>query len=157
MYSNIPEAYPVDSIEAMIQTVQRPYTPEQRTSIVSDILNFAQEVDYAANDPMDHDEWDEKVEHVSNLSDKELDEHLTEVHEWVLSRQDIPIVQEDQVAISIANYLQNNPPEELPSVSEPVLIHQQFKRFSDDLIADYGYLGYKTYRHASDPHEAQPQ
>ena len=115
----------------------RPYTPAQRTKLVSDILNHQQEL----KKEITHDEWDELHKEITHASDEELDQWWEHVGEWVLSRRDIP--HDDPITSEIARECDL-------SEGEAIVTHQLFKRFSDTTAADYGFLTPGVYRHDTD-------
>jgi len=71
MSDSLSEANSLPCVETVRDTVNPPYTPTQRTRLVSDILNLAQE-----RRQLSEQEWDELRERTMSLTDNELDMRL---------------------------------------------------------------------------------
>lgn len=145
--STLPDEYDADSVETLIEETQRPYTPKQRTQLVTDILNHRQELKQGTNEDFDDKMWQRFHEEITNGSDKLLDEEWDQVGIWILSRNDIPLAENNPVAQMIEEHIEDCDTDIEPT--NAVLIEQQYKRFSDNLSADYGFLGRRTYTHTT--------
>lgn len=142
-YTAIQDTYGLTTSE-FLETVDEPYTPAQRTILVTDILNHFQE---GSPDGITDNEWDDWYQTTTTASDEKLNSFWNTVAEWILSRRDIPTEAEDPIARQlIADADQNE--------GQAIIAHQKFKRFHDDYDADYGFLRYQTYHHNTDKESA---
>ena len=130
--------------QQVFQVVNPPYTPEQRTKLVSDNLNCLQErTEFSA------DEWKEDLKKVTTLEDDALHSHWhNEVGAYLLNRDDIP--GEDNFAVQA---LLGAGETEL-SPGDAIVTFQLFKRLNSSYERDYGFLGESTYSHISDRPES---
>lgn len=122
------------------ETITPPYTPSQRTRLVTDMLNISQEEnDYT------EEQWEDVSDEIRSLTDSELTAQWdATVGEWLLSRQDIP--RHDHKAIQA---LAESDRERFGGDSV-IVYYQKYKRLASATTADYGFLGRQTYRHESD-------
>jgi len=144
MSDSLSEANSLPCVETVRDTVNPPYTPTQRTRLVSDILNLAQE-----RRQLSEQKWNELRERTTSLTDNELDMRWEEtVGEWLLTRSDIPRFDHDDVAALVNSGLAAFTGEGVVSTA------QKFKRLSASHSADYGYLAAVEYSHSTDTHSS---
>ena len=137
------ENYPVNDIEKLILKTQPPYTNQQRAKLQKDILGHKLELEMGANEEMSDQEWQNACERVTEASDEELDVMWEFCAEWILSRRDVPLEDNDPVAQAIRDTIEAEDTyisESGLAVSHPTLIHQRYKRFTESLSPDYGFL-----------------
>ena len=130
-------------LDKFLETIDAPYTPAQRTVLVTDILNHWQESKHASNDEITDNEWNTRLQDIQSAADTELDQQWEIVGEWILSRRDVPGEDTDEIVQELVTQTEL-------SDGEAIIAHQQFKRFHNDYDADYGFLGYTEYRHETD-------
>jgi hypothetical protein len=128
--------------EEIVKLASPPYTPSQRTKLVSDILNLKQE-----KTEFSDEEWDEERESVATLTDQELSDLWdSQMGKWLLTRSDLP-GENSLLVAAIERY-------EGMSRGEAVVTYQKYKRLCDRTTAGYGFLGEETYHHESDRPDA---
>jgi hypothetical protein len=124
---------------AVQDTIEPPYTPEERTRLVSDILNHRQESSVETPD------WDGLHAHITSLSDSELDDVWNKsVGPWLLTREDLPRYDHQH----IQELHQSGIP--LFDGDGVVAFYQKFLRLSEQHSSDYGFLDAQTYHHQTD-------
>lgn len=136
------DSYPSDTAK-IILAAQPPYTPRQQILLQRDILGHRLEGEIAGGETIPDEEWYDFCETVTEAPDDKLDELWADCAEWILSRNDIPLVKNDPIAQAIEEEIRSADTyfaaDELP-VRNPTLIHQRYKRFDQNHNPNYGFL-----------------
>jgi len=134
------------TVEQLIETVTAPYTPSQRTALVTDILCHLQEERKAAREPLTDEEWNDTHSSAKHASDEKLDSLWEAVAEWIGTREDTPTDTDDEVVEHLVDVGNLDP-------GDATIYYQRYKRFTDGEQADYGFLGGQIYHHETDSPE----
>lgn len=152
---HISDDYPTTNVTKIILKTQPPFTERQRTLLQRDILAHAVEGEITGGEETSDEEWADFQQEVIEASDVELNKKWEACAEWILSRQDVPLVDNSPVAQAIKKELHSADSYFSPDdlwLEHPTLIHQRYKRFSETLNPDYGFLmsAYNSVKHIGD-------